>query len=368
MKKYKAVIIDDEAWTRKVIRNLGAFEDYGIEIAGEASDGEYGLELIRQVHPDIILTDVCMPQMNGLELIEKLRQSRPDVQVIFISGYDDYSYVRSAMKLNAVDYLLKPVKQEELNRQLQVCLEKLRKLERKQDQEELSADFLKESWADEFDNLRSGINEALNFGSTADVQEKLCELKQLLSVNMIDQPNKSSMISIYFILINQLRRYIQSRDYKPEEIFGQKNTTFVFSGDSQPSEMMDFIIDLHLNALNRVHELMKSRHRLDISQVCKYLEENYTQGITLEQTAGRFYISKEYLSKTFKSTTGKGFSEYITALRMEKAKELLIKYRVPIREVGEMVGYVDQAHFYKTFKKYFGRTPGEIAGLKFDNK
>jgi two-component system response regulator YesN len=53
---------------------------------------------------------------------------------------------------------------------------------------------------------------------------------------------------------------------------------------------------------------------------------------------------------------------------MERARELILDYKVPLKEVGEMVGYLDQAHFYKTFKKYFGKTPGEIRGLIIDNK
>lgn len=74
MLKYKAVIVDDEKWTRQVIRGLGEWEKNNIIIAGEASDGEYGLELIRQVKPDIVLTDVCMPHLSGLEQMEQIRR------------------------------------------------------------------------------------------------------------------------------------------------------------------------------------------------------------------------------------------------------------------------------------------------------
>lgn len=71
----------------------------------------------------------------------------------------------------------------------------------------------------------------------------------------------------------------------------------------------------------------------------------------------------------FKEKTGKGFSEYVTALRMEKAVELISKYKVPIKEVGYLVGYVDLAHFYKNFKHFWGKTPKEMRdGLNIDNK
>lgn len=357
---YKAVIIDDEIWTRKVIRSLGEWEKYGIRIAGEASDGEYGLELIRQVKPDIILTDVCMPQMNGLELIERLRSERDPVQVIFISGYDDYSYVRSAMKLGVVDYLLKPVKPEELNRQLMVCTEKLARLAREKEEGDLSAGFLREEWAEEFYRIREETVEALHGGHPDILERKLERMGAFLRERMGSSPDKSSMISVYYMLIQGLQRYILGRGYRPEEIFGEQSTVFVFDRDSTPGMMLDFVTGLYRQALLELRRRSRERGKLDIGQIRRYMEEHYREGITLEETAALFFVSKEYLSKAFKASEGKGFSEYLTALRMEKARELLLDYRVPIKEVGEQVGYMDQAHFYRTFKKYFGKTPGEM--------
>lgn len=358
--KYRAVIVDDEIWTRKVIRSLGDWGKYEIEIAGEASDGEYGLELIRQVKPDIILTDVCMPHMNGLEQIGQLRQENDTAQVIFISGYDDYSYVRNAMKLGAVDYLLKPVKAEELNNQLMVCTQRLEALEKKGKKEDFSMGFLKEEWAGEYYGLRDNIAEAVSSGNQEVLQLKLEETGIFLQEKMGNKPDKGNMISIYYMLLNMLQRFILSRGYGMEDIFEGKNTAFVFEEGSTPKEMIDFISGLYLHAVYKIQEQIKGRNRLDIGKVQKYLKENFREGVTLEETAEEFFVSKEYLSKTFKAETGKGFLEYLTGLRMERAKELIMDYKVPIKEVGEMVGYVDQSHFYKTFKKYFGMTPGEM--------
>lgn len=357
---YKAVIIDDESWTRQVIRSLGDWEKYHITIAGEASDGEYGLELIRQVRPDIILTDVCMPHMNGLEQIEKLREENDSIQVIFISGYDDYSFVRSAMKLGAADYLLKPVKPEELNHQLELCIERLEKMQHGGKGEDFSIGFIKEDYAEEYYRLRDRLSEALTSGKREILEAKLAETKIFLQDRMGESPEKGSMISIYYMFLNELQRFILSYDYSMEDIFAEQETTFVFAEGSTSEEMLNFIGKLYLLALDGVQERNRSRNRLDISRVQKYLQEHYKEGVTLEMTAEEFFVSKEYLSKAFKSAVGKGFSEYLTGLKMEKAKELILEYRVPIREAAEMVGYLDQAHFYKTFKKYFGITPGEM--------
>jgi Response regulator containing CheY-like receiver domain and AraC-type DNA-binding domain len=82
MGKYKVVIVDDEPWTREVIKALGEWEELGLEVVGEASDGEYGLELIRQTTPDIIITDVKMPHRNGIDLIGTLRSNFISIGVI----------------------------------------------------------------------------------------------------------------------------------------------------------------------------------------------------------------------------------------------------------------------------------------------
>ena len=110
----KVVIIDDEPWTRGVIIKLAQWDRLGLKVVGEAADGETGLELIRKVLPDIVITDVRMPRIGGIELVQKLRSEGFQIPILIISGYDDFAYVRSALKLGVTDYLLKPIKAQEL--------------------------------------------------------------------------------------------------------------------------------------------------------------------------------------------------------------------------------------------------------------
>jgi two-component system response regulator YesN len=369
MSNYKVVIIDDEPWTREVIKTLADWDALGLVVAGEASDGEYGLELIRLTAPDIILTDVKMPHLNGIELITTLRKENNDTPVIFISGYDDYSFIRSALKLDAVDYLLKPIKQEELNYQLSNCVKLLAdRLDYKGDNKSLELGFIDAVWANKFYVLRDNLESSLNSPDINIIKHKCNEIYQLIQKNMDEKLSKGNLVCIYYTLMNTLENFILSRDFVPKEILKKNDTSFVFSRDSSPMEMMDFIQNLYCIASEQMQEYNRNRNRLDIGKIKKYLEEHYTEGITLEFTAAAYYVSKEYLSKAFKAATGKGFLEYLTELRMERAKELILDYKIPLKEVGEMVGYLDQAHFYKTFKRYFGKTPGEVRGLIIDNK
>lgn len=176
------------------------------------------------------------------------------------------------------------------------------------------------------------------------------------------------MIGIYYSVLFQLQRYVESLGANRDQVFGTKAPSFVFSHDNTLRQMIDFISDLYLNAVRQI-EKQQQRTRLDIDAVCGYIQENYTQGVTLEQTADVFHVTKEYLSKAFKAYQNEGFSEYVTALRMKRAYALITEYEVPLKEVGAMVGYFDLAHFYKTFKKFFGKTPGEVReSLKNDNR
>lgn len=124
----KMVILDDEKMERKYMKKYIDWNSMGIEIVGEAANGVDGLEVCLNVKPDIILTDVKMPEMDGLEFSKKVKEFLPDVKIIFISGHDDFSYARSAVDLNAFGYILKPFRIENV-------IEVVRKVTTKCDEE-----------------------------------------------------------------------------------------------------------------------------------------------------------------------------------------------------------------------------------------
>ena len=116
-----AVIVDDEPCVRDVVKALGHWRELDIAVVGEAEDGAAGLELAMQLKPDIVISDVKMPRMSGLELAAQLQNSPHPPKIIIVSGYDDYDLVRQALKCGVTDYLLKPIKESELNEQLAAC-------------------------------------------------------------------------------------------------------------------------------------------------------------------------------------------------------------------------------------------------------
>ena len=119
MKLYRIILVDDEEEVRKIIIRKIKWEENGFLVAGDAENGEDALEKIELLEPDLILTDIRMPYMDGLTLAERVRQKYPSMKIVIFSGYDDFEYAKQAIKLNVTEYILKPVNVEELTAILQ---------------------------------------------------------------------------------------------------------------------------------------------------------------------------------------------------------------------------------------------------------
>lgn len=112
---YKALIIDDEKPVRIAVSKLGKWSRFCIEPPLMAANGKEALATMREVHPDIVFVDMHMPIMNGSEFLKEASEEFPDTRFIIISGYDDFTYAQQAIRYGAVDYLLKPVVEKDLN-------------------------------------------------------------------------------------------------------------------------------------------------------------------------------------------------------------------------------------------------------------
>jgi two-component system response regulator YesN len=116
---FKALIVDDEPQIRKGLRTIISWEKYGFVVVGEAADGMDALEVAREQHPDLVITDVKMPRMGGMDLSRELRVELPETQVLVLSGYNEFAYAKEALQYGVTDYLLKPVDPGELGRSLE---------------------------------------------------------------------------------------------------------------------------------------------------------------------------------------------------------------------------------------------------------
>lgn len=139
---YKIMLVDDEEEVRKSIIKKIKWQEAGFEVIGDAENGEDALEKIEQVEPDVVLTDIKMPYMDGLAMAEKIRQNYPSIKIVIFSGFDEFEYAKRAIKLNVIEYILKPVNGEELT----AILKKIRKNLDEEIEQKRNVNLLRESY------------------------------------------------------------------------------------------------------------------------------------------------------------------------------------------------------------------------------
>lgn len=116
---YKVVLVDDEYLTRDAISKNTPWEEAGFELVGTAENGEAAIDVLEREQPDLVLTDICMPKMDGIALSGYIHEHFPEMKVIIISGYDDFEYAKQALKYEVSDYILKPITSYELVEELE---------------------------------------------------------------------------------------------------------------------------------------------------------------------------------------------------------------------------------------------------------
>lgn len=131
---YKIVLIDDEDIVREGMRDLIPWAELGLEMAGDAQDGEEGLKLIDEQLPHIVFLDINMPKVDGIKVAQKVLEKYPSMKIVLITGYEEFSYAREALRLGVEDYILKPVTKQEVIELLKKLVEKL---DREQQEEKI---------------------------------------------------------------------------------------------------------------------------------------------------------------------------------------------------------------------------------------
>lgn len=118
------IIVDDEVGIISLIKSLIDYTRFSIEVIGTAGNGEEALKLIREKHPNVVITDIKMSGMNGIELIKQAKNIDSEISFLIISGYQEFEYAQQAVKLGAVDYLIKPINGADLNYNLSEIYER----------------------------------------------------------------------------------------------------------------------------------------------------------------------------------------------------------------------------------------------------
>ena len=394
---WEMVIADDEPKIRRGIENILNWHEFNINIVGEAEDGEIALEVIQEKTPDIILLDINMPFLNGLNLLQKLKDINNKSIVIIISGYDDFLYAQKALQFNVFDYILKPVNKKSMEEIITKAVNKLNEIEKEDNYLEWinnqlteNMDVLKKTFFSEWLNNKLSDVHVLkelkffnvDFGENIGVM--VIKLVDKLNIEIIDK--KWNIELLEFAIANLLNDKFKTSDVKFIFADDKKNVILV----SKIDDMLEWITlgnelevgiskylkcnviieqanvangilkikDVYLKIINSVNEKKKCSSMVLLT--IKYIEENYySNDLNINDISDKLEVTSSYLSKLLKKETGLSFIDYLTNIRIKKAMYIMEDPTIKIYDVAELVGYSNQHYFCRAFKRVVGFSPTE---------
>lgn len=327
------LIVDDEPVIRKGLVKMA--EQYPATLARiqTADNGVTALERIRAAEPDLVLTDIRMPKMDGLELCRVLHEQYPHIATVVISGYNDFEYAQKCIGYGVKHYLLKPVTKPDVHEVLDQVIKKARG--------HIAPSRLVE-WIDRLEqHVWSLQHEEL--GALLVWWRDYC-----LSANLTLAQLKELLNDCYAMLSKRLT----ARNFTPPPY-----QAYMDAGSVREA------LDAFESGLRRVAEGLsatRSGHFRDPMEEAKaYIDSRLSQEVSLDQVAAMVGLTPTYFSALFKKITNETFVQYRINRRMDKAKELLAVPHIRIVDVASEVGYDDYPHFTKTFKKIVGVSPSE---------
>ncbi|MFD0681733.1 MULTISPECIES: response regulator transcription factor [unclassified Paenibacillus] len=343
---YNVLIVDDEVMIKRSLTKLINDSSHGFHVLGEAEDGSEALALWERLKPDLIITDISMPVMDGLELIKEIRSREQVTEIVILSGYDDFGYAQQAMRQGIMDYLLKPIRQEQLEDLLGKAAARLEQRGRsikERGQRLWECRGIAALIADDLWMVRE--TEALRH--LTDYQQQL--LSRGLTVAQCSEQLEDALVLAEAELIAQSSGKLQEL---PKPLL----TPAAVSAEElllRAGESVAAYVD-------QIRNMRNWGQNQSIQKAVEYILAHYTnEHLSLSHAANEAGMSDSYFSRCFKDELGLSFIDYVIKLRMERAKELLEAAESKTYEVAFTVGYTDYPHFSKSFKKYCGLSPND---------
>lgn len=401
---HKLVIVDDEYLVRLGIRETIDWAANGIEVIGDASNGKQGYEMIKELNPDLVITDIKMPIMNGVDLVKTLHKDGFNGEIVVLSGYKDFEYAKETFENGIFSYVVKPIDNDEL---LEVVLRAVAKLEQKikdrtltskvqTELPTLQSEFMKKLLSSNSFVGSDIPSELLNHdislptnGTMAliSIEEMFKSKKSELNIyiNLLKEAlSKEKIAFVYFDFQDSIVIFLNSNNIEKISLicrdtfipFEQKTLTALTVGLTLYSsleyiqktyesclKLVQSKLLFHLNTVEmELDDQTSYRHRQSISQFYSIIAEKYSTQLTVRSVSDEMNVSESYLMHLLKDNLGKTFNEILTGYRIGIAKRLLLSGKYRINEVSDKVGYIDVKYFSQVFKKIVGVTPSDYQG------
>lgn len=358
----KVFLVEDEAILRRGIRDSINWTENGFEFVGEAGDGEYAYPLILKTEPDILITDVKMPFMDGLELSRLVKKRLPQTKIVILSGYDEFDYAKEGIKIGISDYLLKPITAASLVEALKKVAdtvrdewEKSRLLERYFVSYEKYTEFLDHTDYSGVD--RKLIGDFLKLGSSEECKIFIDEYFEAVGENNYQSLLlRQYMAMDIFYCVKEFLKNLGIRQEDVPELLS--DIKLIPKSIESVDSTKEYLTRMFIHALAVRDKVSTDRYGSLVEEAKGYIAEHFSSSeFSLNVIAAHIGVSPSYFSSIFKQETGQSFVEFLTKTRIDKACELLRCTNLRTAEIGEQVGYNDPHYFSATFKKVMAQSP-----------
>ncbi|RNB82354.1 response regulator [Brevibacillus fluminis] len=372
----KVLIVDDERIVRKGLRALVPWDEYGMEVVAEAPNGQKGWEAFLVHMPQIVITDIVMPEMDGLSLAKRIKAHAPYTRILLLSCHQDFTYAQQGIQIGVSGYVLKTVwDEEELKGYLQQFRRELDEAAKKDllraahDEPNPSVAFFK--WLEEqsepppaevhamFDRIWQGhgatVYACMGFVPQTAEDKRLPLLAPSLTELSFGGKERS-----YFVVAEARKPTVEA------ELFSWRlanpSARWEWSGPIACSaDVAATFRKLHKKAeLMSQFDLHPTARHDPIDKAVSWVLRNLSEPVTAVEVAERVGLSRSHFCTLFKKTVGENFGEFLDRRRAKLACELLTATTLPVHDICAKVGMTDAKYFSKWFKKATGCTPREF--------
>lgn len=347
----QVILVDDNIKTLDGLQRHIPWHATGCVCVGTAHNGVDALALCRSLHPDVVITDVKMPQMDGIELCRQLHADYPDMHLIVLSAYDDFGFAQQAMAVGVSNYLLKPINDHKIN-EITTMLSTI--AQRSHQHTARLAEFLAS-------RQRDTLAHALLHGHSDHVEACLAEI---FGGDGRDVRVAKEIATHLVALL-----YHQAGQIGGQVVLAQRD----LSACLRDVQMLQTSAGVHAHVRHLYQRVCQhiAEHRNPtteqlVQRIQHHIEHQYANAeLSTSLIAQRFHISQSYLCQIFRTYAHTSIHAMIMQLRIERACVLLGRPErtETIAEVSRQVGYADAQYFTKVFRRIKGLTPSEYRDL-----
>lgn len=385
------LVVDDEPKLRRGIAKHLSNMDLKFDVIETAENGEIALIKAREIKPEIIFLDICMPKLNGLEFIEALSLECEQPEIVIISGFDDFSYIQQALRYKVTEYLLKPINLPDFDNLVHRIYNEIILKKKNDAYTKYAINTIKENKDHLYDVFFHDLLRGLLSQEEIEKQASMINIIFPKNPHMIlvkigrdskERASQWNVDTLRFAIRNILSKTCCDLLYV--SIFFNRNNDGVIICEQDAS-----LLDICNKIKKNIHTALKFQTKIltkefkennlqetyknimddeiksgllfsGVKQAKEYIDINFSNhNISLESVATSIGIGASYLSKLMHEQLGMSFVDYLTDVRLKKAAFLIENSPrdMMIYELADKVGYSSQHYFSRVFKKYYGISP-----------